>query len=124
MDEYVEENVHRLIGEYQREMEVFSFHKALQAVFEIIAILNRYIDSEAPWKLAKEGDVRLKTVLYNIWNSLRITALLLYPFMPTKSGVIWNALGMDQPMEKLSFDDEKTFYFTENMGIIDKIKPV
>ncbi len=124
MDEYVEENVRRLIGEYQREMEVFSFHKALQAVFEIIAILNRYIDSEAPWKLAKEGDVRLKTVLYNIWNSLRITALLLYPFMPTKSGVIWNALGMDQPMEKLSFDDEKTFYFTENMGIIDKIKPV
>lgn len=124
MDDYVEENVRRLTEEYQREMEIFSFHKALQSVFEIIGILNKYIDSEAPWKLAKEGDVRIKTVLYTIWNSLRIAALLLYPFMPTKSAVIWKALGIGKPIDKVSFDEEKTFYFRDDTGIIDKIKPV
>ena len=73
-------------------MEVFAYHKALQAVFEIISILNKYIDSEAPWKLAKEEDPRIKTVLYNIWNSLRIVAVLFYPFMPVKSQEIWKAV--------------------------------
>ena len=56
MDEYVEDNVKRFVEDYQKEMQVFAYHKALQNVFEIISILNKYIDSEAPWKLAKEGD--------------------------------------------------------------------
>ena len=124
MDEYVEENVKRLINDYQKEMEVFAYHKALQSVFEIISILNKYIDSEAPWKLAKEEDVRIKTVLYNIWNSLRIVAVLLYPYMPVKSEAIWNALGIGKPIEKVLFENEKGFYFTDDIGTIDKIKPI
>jgi len=123
-DDYVEENVRRLIGEYQREMEIFAYHKALQDVFEINSILNKYIDSEAPWKLAKEGDGRIKTVLYNIWNSLRIAAMLLYPFMPTKSGEIWNAIGIGKPIAEARFDDEKVFYLADDLGYIDKIKPI
>jgi methionyl-tRNA synthetase len=124
MDDYVEDNVKRLVKDYQKEMEVFAYHKALQNVFEIISILNKYIDSEAPWKLAKEGDVRIKTVLYNIWNSLRIVAMLLYPYMPVKSEVIWNALGIGKPIEKILFDNEKVFYFMDDLGTIDKIKPI
>ena len=124
MDEYVEENVKRLVEDYQKEMEVFAYHKALQDVFEIISILNKYIDTEAPWKLAKEGDVRIKTVLYNIWNSLRIASMLLYPYMPVKSEAIWNALGIGKPIEKILFDNEKVFYFMDDLGTIDKIKPI
>lgn len=124
MDEYVEENVERLVGEYQRDMEVFAYHKALQDVFEIMSILNKYIDTEAPWKLSKEGDARIKTVLYNIWNGLRIAAMLLYPFMPGKSQIIWDALGIGREIEKASFEAEKVFYFTEDISYIDKIKPV
>jgi len=123
-DEYVEGNVRRLIEEYQKEMEIFAYHKALQDVFEIISILNKYIDSEAPWKLAKEGDGRIKTVLYNIWNSLRIAAMLLYPFMPAKSEEIWNAVGIGKPIAKVRFDDEKVFYLADDLGYIDKIKPI
>jgi methionyl-tRNA synthetase len=124
MDEYVEENVMRLVGEYAREMEVFAFHKALQAIFDISSLLNKYIDTEAPWKLAKEGDVRIKTVLYNIWNSLRIAALLLYPFMPTKSGEIWKALGIGKSLDKTFFEDETRFYLMNDIGYIDKISPL
>jgi methionyl-tRNA synthetase len=124
MDQYVVENVARLVEEYQKDMEVFAFHKALQDAFDIMSILNKYIDSEAPWKLAKEGDARIKTVLYNIWNGLRIGALLLYPFMPEKSQVAWAALGIGREIEKSSFEEEKVFYFTEDISYIDKIKPI
>ncbi len=124
MDEYVEENVKRLVAEYEKEMEVLSFHKALQAVFEINSILNKYIDTEAPWKLAKEGDVRIKTVLFNIWNSLRITAVLLHPFMPSKSKAIWAAIGMRTPLEGVAFREEKEFYLPSDLAPIDKISPI
>jgi methionyl-tRNA synthetase len=112
------------VEEYRKDMEVFAYHKALQDAFDIMSILNKYIDAEAPWKLSKEGDVRIKTVLYNIWNGLRIAAVLLYPFMPQKSQVIWAALGIGREIEKASFDDEKAFYFTEDISYIDKIQPI
>ena len=124
MDQYVVENVARLVEEYRKDMEVFAYHKALQDAFDIMSILNKYIDSEAPWKLAKEGDPRIKTVLYNIWNGLRIGALLLYPFMPEKSQAAWAALGIGREIEKASFDHEKAFYLAEDNGYIDKIKPI
>ena len=123
-DEYVEDQVMRLIAEYEKEMEVFGYHKALGSAFEIISILNKYIDSEAPWKLAKEGDPRITTVLYNIWNSLRVTAMLLYPFMPAKSNLVWKALGIGKTIESCRFDDEKVFYCPDDIGTIDKIAPV
>jgi len=124
MDEYVEENIERLVVEYCKDMEMLAYHKALQDVFEIMSILNKYIDTEAPWKLSKEGDARIRTVLYNIWNGLRIGAILLYPFMPSKSQIIWDALGIGRKIEEASFEDEKVFYFSEDISYIDKIKPI
>ena len=123
-DEHVEERVRQFIDDYQKEMEAFSYYKALQHIFEITSILNKYIDSEAPWKLAKEGDLRIKTVLYNLWNGLRITAMLLYPFMPVKSQSIWNAIGIGKTIEKVSFDEEKGFYCIDDMAAIGKIAPI
>lgn len=124
MDDFVEENVIRLIAQYQKEMEVFAYHKALQAIFEILSILNKYIDSEAPWKLAKEGDARINTVLYNIWNSLRVVAILFHPFMPSKSQDIWQALGIGRSIASSRFDDERVFYLPADLAPIDKISPI
>ena len=44
---------------------------------------NKYIDVTAPWVLAKseDGKARLGTVLYNLAECLRITAVLLKPFL-------------------------------------------
>ena len=123
-DDFVEETVRKCINGYEKEMEIFAYHKALQNVFEIISVLNKYIDSEAPWKLAKEEDPRIKTIFYNIWNSLRIVALLFYPFMPEKSQQIWKAIGISRSIEKISFDNEKQFYLPDDIATIDKIAPV
>ena len=124
IDDYVEENVIRLIGDYQMEMERFSFYRALQDCFEIIAILNRYIDTEAPWRLFKDKDVRVKTVFYNIWNSLRLLTLLLYPFMPSKAKEIWKAIGIGRKIEDASMKDEGRFYLPGELGLITKIRPI
>ncbi|HNT42903.1 MAG TPA: methionine--tRNA ligase [Syntrophorhabdaceae bacterium] len=123
-DDHVETSAMRLIGEYRKEMEVFAFHRALQNVFEIMSILNKYIDSEAPWKLAKEGDVRVRTVMFNLWNGIRIAAVLLYPFMPGKSQLIWKALGIGKSIETCDLEEEMRFYTPSDIAPIDKIPPV
>ena len=105
-------------------MNDFGFYKALNAVFELTALLNRYIDTEAPWKLAKEDPARLSTVLYNVWNGVRIATLLLYPFMPSKTARAWKALGIDRDIEKAAFDEEKSFYLAADLSPIDKIAPL
>ena len=46
--------------------------------------LNRYVEETQPWELAKdEADPeRLDEVLYNLVEGLRVTTLLLVPYLP------------------------------------------
>ncbi len=118
------ENIDKLVAEYEREMAAFSFYKALGSAFELTSLLNRYIDGEAPWKLAKENPGRLTTVLYNIWNGVRIATLLLHPFMPSKTAQVWKALGIGRQIEEARFGDEKLFYHESDPSPIRKIPPL
>ncbi len=45
--------VSAMVIDYRENMDEFRFHKALQAVWEVIGLLNRYIVTNAPWELAK-----------------------------------------------------------------------
>ena len=62
----------------------------LEGISQLIRESNRYIDKEAPWKLAKEEKERqegskLASVLYHAAESLRIALCLLSPVLPQKS---------------------------------------
>ncbi|HSF29667.1 MAG TPA: methionine--tRNA ligase [Candidatus Tectomicrobia bacterium] len=73
-----------------------AFHKALARLWEYIRLVNRYVDEQAPWALARNPAQRrrLDTVLYNQMESLRLIALLLFPFMPYTAASIWRQLGI------------------------------
>ena len=73
------------------------FHHALTRIWDIIHSANKYIDETAPWNLSKAGKTgRLATVMYSTVESLRITALLLAPFIPSTALKIWNQLGLEK----------------------------
>jgi len=59
--------------------------------------LNRYVEETRPWELAKdEADPeRLDEVLYNLAEGLRVTTLLLAPYLPQASDRLLAALGED-----------------------------
>jgi len=73
-----------------------AFHKALIALWEIIDEVNKYIDTQAPWALAKDPGERprLMTVLYTLAETLRQVSLLLFPFMPQTSIRMRQQLGL------------------------------
>ncbi len=83
-DRELVETAERMLASYQENMASFQFHKALQAVWELIAKANKYIVSNEPWSLAKEPgqEKRLAAVMYNLVESLRLLALVLRPVMP------------------------------------------
>ena len=63
---------------------------AISEIFIMFKRCNKYIDETMPWALAKEEgkEDRLKTVLYNLVESISIGANLLEPFMPETSARI------------------------------------
>jgi methionyl-tRNA synthetase len=101
--------VSSMVVHYQEHMEHFHFHKALQAVWEVISLLNRYIVGNAPWELAKnprQAD-RLRTVLYFLAESLWKIALVLGPIMPTTAANMAVALGMQSRFTTATIADVK-----------------
>lgn len=74
----------------------FRFNIVLEKIWAAISLANNYIAKTEPWKIAKENPERLPFVLLNIWNSLRVIATFLYPFMPNTSMKIWKALGLEE----------------------------
>ena len=81
---------------YEEAMEHYAPHKALEEVFKVISRANKYIDENAPWTLAKDMDAngpRLGRVMYNLLESLRLSAVLLTPFMPETTAKIFDQIG-------------------------------
>lgn len=98
-DKEVQEALHSMVATYEAEMNAFRFHKALQAVWEVIGLLNRYIVTNEPWELAKDStkQERLHSVLAILSGSLWMLAVVLKPVMPETAVKMARALGMEEP---------------------------
>jgi len=68
---------------------------ALETVWEYVRRLNRYVEEQAPWKLAKDEAQagRLDAVLHSLAAGLRLVALALYPVVPDRALEILRRLG-------------------------------
>ena len=79
------------------EEKIDSMHlsDALAEIFNLISRANKYIDETTPWALAKDESqkTRLATVLYNLLETIRISSVLLQPFMPTTMPEVWKRIG-------------------------------
>lgn len=72
------------------------FNRVLESIWNVIQTADQYIESQQPWKLAKEQAQmpRLEQVLYRIAETLRHLAYHLAPFMPTTAAEMVKQLGL------------------------------
>ena len=84
----------------------FSFSLALESIWEIVAMLDKYITVEKPWALAEKPDdrERLGTVLYTAAEGLRVVAALAHPVLPQATQKIWKQLGLADPIGGVQLD--------------------
>ncbi|MBW2557708.1 MAG: methionine--tRNA ligase [Deltaproteobacteria bacterium] len=104
------ERAAKLFPEMEISFQSLEFHKALISIWDFINMTNRYIVEREPWSLAKDpsSKTRLDTVIYNILEALRITAILLLPFMPDSAGDILTRLGI-KDIESQGFDSVRAW---------------
>ncbi|MBE5958807.1 MAG: methionine--tRNA ligase [Lachnospiraceae bacterium] len=89
------------------KMEKLRVADAITEIFTLFKRCNKYIDETMPWALAKDEakQDRLKTVLYNLIESITIGASLLEPFMPETTKKILAQLNT----QVRAFDDLEVF---------------
>ncbi len=76
------------------QMNAYHVADALESIFTFLRRSNKYIDETEPWNLAKDESQkqRLGTVLYNLLESIRFSAVLLTAFMPETAATILQQL--------------------------------
>ena len=96
----VAERVAREVDLHVRE---FSTQRALASLWELVSAGNKYIDTEAPWQLAKDPAKKpqLASVLYGTLEALRVVAVLLAAFLPETSAKILAQIGNTAPTTPL-----------------------
>ena len=82
----------------EKKMDELRVADAITEIFNIFRRSNKYIDETMPWALAKDEDKkeRLKTVLYNLTESITIGASLLTSFMPETAEKILKELNTEK----------------------------
>jgi methionyl-tRNA synthetase len=77
---------------------------ALQSIWSLVTRANQYVDQTAPFKLAKDPAQakRLDEVLYNLTETCRVLAVLLWPFLPGTAVRIFGQLGLSESPNKFS----------------------
>lgn len=99
--------VAQTVAQYQNLMAKQDLTNTLKEVWALISRANKYIDETMPWSLAKSPDSkdRLNTVLYNLAETLRMTALLISPFLPVTAPKIWKQLGLTKEIAEARVSD-------------------
>ncbi len=92
---------------YRENFDKLQLNRALENVWELISMANRYIVANEPWAIAKEASKRdrLGSVLYNSAETLRIVAVLLTPILPDGTKAILSQLGWDRSPEQCRLAD-------------------
>ena len=85
-------------GKLAVAMEVFAFHRALEAIWDLLNAGNKYLDEQKPWELAKRDPAALPRVLGHACEALRLGSLFLSPFLPATAENMWAQLGMAGPL--------------------------
>ena len=85
---------------YAAQMDAFQPHLALEEIFKLIQRANKYIDETAPWILARDEakKTRLATVMYNLLEALRVSLIMLTPFIPESCGKAFAQIGADESL--------------------------
>ena len=97
--------------DFENSMNEYMFHEALENIWKLVRRTNKYIDETMPWVLAKDEankDV-LNNVLYNLCESIRLSATMFSSLLPETSRNIFDQLGIAGKEELYNWESADTF---------------
>jgi methionyl-tRNA synthetase len=85
---------HALLPRLRQDYTDEAFHRALEAMWQVIAEADRYIDEQKPWSLRKTDPARAGTVLYVLAEVVRHLAILVQPIVPDAAAKLLDQLAV------------------------------
>lgn len=116
-DEEIILKINALASKVDAKVETLEIAQALNEIFDLLHLGNKYIDLTEPWVLAKSPDKtkELQTVLYNLLELIRVSAVFLESFIPDTAAKIFKQLNIE----------DKTINFVEtNNYSLNKAEPL
>lgn len=103
IDKCLIKNINDLKENVDLKMNEFKINEALELIMDLLRKCNKYIDDTTPWSLAKDENNkdRLNTILYNLIEGIRVSSILLKPFIPETSEKILKVLNT----KKVNYND-------------------
>ena len=85
--------------EYRQAMDEFAFHRALEALWRLVAETNQHLVTREPWKLLKDEAARgeVAEILGQGLEAVRVVAVGLLPVMPETAARVLRGLGAEVP---------------------------
>jgi len=74
-------------------IEAMDIRRAIDLAMNMVRTANKYLERQAPWKVAKEDLTKAGGILYNATEALRIASRFLLPVMPSKAEQVLDILG-------------------------------
>ncbi|MBM4389609.1 MAG: methionine--tRNA ligase [Deltaproteobacteria bacterium] len=104
-DEALLDVARRATATFRTEIEGLQFRQALEGLWELVRATNKYVDSEAPWALAKAcNSARLATVLRVVQEVQRMVASHLWCVCPRSCTEVLSRLGLATPDLRVCLD--------------------
>ena len=105
--------INELDKKVEIKMDTLEVGAALDEIFDLLRRSNKYIDETMPWVLAKDpnNSDRLQTVLYNLLESIRVSANLIRSFLPETADKILEQIGNTD--DSLKFNPSNKY----NLGV-------
>lgn len=91
-----------LFSKIENHFKYLEFHNILGLIWSFINDVNEYIQNAAPWK-EKDQDT-LSNMLYTLAESLRLIAIVIFPFMPDTAHKIYKQLSLDDDISRLELN--------------------
>jgi methionyl-tRNA synthetase len=86
-----------LADEVAARLDTYDITGALERVWVVVRDLNRHVEAQAPWRLAKDESrrIELEQTLYDLADGVRVVAVALSSYLPETAPQILGALGED-----------------------------
>ena len=84
-------------GDWRAAMTDCQFNRALEAVWKLLTAVNGWVVAKEPWKIRKQegaDSARLHRVLSAAAEGVRLSAVMLSPFVPATSRKIFETFGL------------------------------
>jgi len=95
IDGVLRETAAHSVPVHDAAMERLDFAGGISAAKRLVGRANKYIEETAPWTLNSAGDPRLGTVCHELLEAVRVSTLLLAPFIPRAAAAVGADLGID-----------------------------